>query len=92
MIKWTHLITFCWVLLEFVGLCILSLSFFKVRGSKLKNVLTVVVAAALLSVLSYLDIPEIIRIATNVSIYTVFCLFTSNAKPIPAIFVSVFLL
>lgn len=92
MINWTHLITLFWVLLEFAGLYILSLSFFKVKGSKLKIVPTVLVAAVLLSVLSYLNIPQIIRISVNLLLYAGFCLFTTNAKPIPAIFVSLFLI
>lgn len=91
MISWTHLFTFCWVFLECVGLYILSLSFFKVRRNNFSIVLAVAVVALLLSVLSYLDIPQIIRVAANISIFTVFCLFTTNSKPIPSIFVSLFL-
>lgn len=91
MINWTHLITFFWVSLEFVGLCILSLSFCKAKSSKLRTVLTTVVAALLVSVISYLDISQLVRITINLLIYAGFCLFTTNAKPIPSIFVSVFL-
>lgn len=90
MINWTHLITFFWVSLEFVGLCILSLSFCKAKSSKLRTVLTTVVAALLVSVISYLDISQLVRITINLLIYAGFCLFTTNAKPIPSIFVSLF--
>lgn len=90
MINWTHTISFFWVLLEFFGLYVLCLSFFMGKGSKLKRVLTTFASAVLLSVLSYLDNPEIIRISTNIAIYTAFCLLVTNAKPIPALFVSLF--
>ena len=91
MINWTHLITFFWVFLEFVGLYILSLSFFKIKCSKLRIMLAVVVAALLASAISNLDVSQIIRIIINLLIYAGFCLFTTNAKTIPSIFVSLFL-
>lgn len=91
MINWIHLITYFWVFLEFVGLYILSLSFFKIKCSKLRIMLAVVVAALLASAISNLDVSQIIRIIINLLIYAGFCLFTTNAKPIPSIFVSLFL-
>ena len=90
MINWTHLITLFWVLLEFVGLYILCLSFFKDGGNKLKLMLVLIVAALLVSSTSYLSIPQIVRITITVLIYSVSCLFTTKAKPIPSVFISLF--
>lgn len=90
MINWTHLISFCWILLEIVGLYIISLSFFKVKRGKFYIALALIGSVLSVSVLSYLDIPQIIRIAGNIFTYTVFCIFTTDGKLIPAVFVSFF--
>lgn len=87
MIDWTHLITYFWVLLEFAGLFILCLSFFKSRVSNAKTAIAIAAATLLVSVLSYLDISQVFRTLANLAIYMGFVLAITSGKFVSAAFV-----
>lgn len=90
MMDWTHLITLFWILLEFSGYYLLCRSFFRGKGNAIRIVLAAVFASLVVCVLSYRDISAIFRIAANISIYTLFCVFTTAGKWMSAAFAASF--